>query len=655
MSVSERRDTTGRILLVAPTKRDGAITQGLLAEAGIGCFICGDLEQMAREVDNGADALLLTGEALAAREFDQVLAVLTKQPSWSDLSVVVLLPPSPLSLRAQRALDSLSNVTLLERPAPVRSVVSAVQTAIRGRERQYQIRDQIESIRKAEAAANDLRRQLEAAIDASEVGTFHCEVPLGPIIWNERCKQMFFLEPDAEVDIDLFYSRLHPDDRERTRLAVEECVYADRPYDIEYRVVSPQGEVRWVRATGRTTYSADGNPLQFDGTAHDITSRKVAEEALKDADRRKDEFLATLAHELRNPLAPIRNSLHLLRLSGDLSPALNQVRDIMERQVNHMVRLIDDLLDVSRISRGKIELRKESVELATIVATAVEANRPLIESAGHQLALSLPPEPIVLDADPVRLAQIIGNLLNNAAKYTPTGGQIWLSAQVVDGEAILSVRDNGLGISTELLPRVFDMFAQLDSSISRSQGGLGIGLTLTKTFVEMHGGRIEARSEGLERGSEFIVRLPLPVEVRRSEAAVNAAPPSAPTLRSLRVLVVDDAQAAGFVLGKLLEKMGQQVTTATDPYIALEIARRDRPEMVISDIGMPRMNGYQLAENLRREPGLEKVPLVALTGYGQESDKERAKNAGFDFHLVKPVSLEMLRDLLQLLTHARRD
>jgi PAS domain S-box-containing protein len=655
MSVSGRRDTTGRILLVAPTKRDGTITQGLLAEAGIGCFICGDLKQMAREVDNGADALLLTGEALAAGEFDQVLAVLAKQPSWSDLSVVVLLPPSPLSLRAQRALDSLSNVTLLERPAPVRSVVSAVQTAIRGRERQYQIRDQIESIRKAEAAANDLRRQLEAAIDASEVGTFHCEVPLGHIIWNERCKRMFFLEPDAEVDIDLFYSRLHPDDRERTRLAVEECVYADRPYDIEYRVVSPQGEVRWVRATGRTTCSADGNPLQFDGTAHDITSRKVAEEALKDADRRKDEFLATLAHELRNPLAPIRNSLHLLRLSGDLSPMLNQVRDIMERQVNHMVRLIDDLLDVSRISRGKIELRKESVELATIVATAVEANRPLIESAGHQLALSLPAEPIVLDADPVRLAQIIGNLLNNAAKYTPGGGQIWLSAHAADGEAILSVRDNGLGISTELLPRVFDMFAQLDSSISRSQGGLGIGLTLTKTFVEMHGGRIEARSEGLERGSEFIVRLPLPVEVRRSEPAVNAAPPSAPTLRSLRVLVVDDAQAAGFVLGKLLEKMGQQVTTATDPFLALEIARRDRPEMVISDIGMPRMNGYQLAENLRREPGLEKVPLVALTGYGQESDKERAKNAGFDFHLVKPVSLEMLRDLLQLLTHARRD
>lgn len=646
---------TGRILLIAPTKRDGEVTQSLLARAGLGCCICRDPEHLAREIEAGADALLLTGETLASPGFDQVFSVLARQPSWSDLGAVILLPPTPLSPPAQRAFDALTNVTVLERPAPTRSVVSAVQAAIRGRERQYQIRDQFESIRRAEVAANDLRRQLEAAIDASEVGTFHCEVPLGEIIWNERCKRMFFLEPDAQVDIDVFYSRLHPDDLERTRAAVEECVYADRPYDIEYRVVSPQGEIRWVRATGRTAYSADGNPLQFDGTAHDITSRKVAEEALKDADRRKDEFLATLAHELRNPLAPIRNSLHLLRLSGDLSPMLNQVRDIMERQVNHMVRLIDDLLDVSRISRGKIELRKESVELATIVATAVEANRPLIESAGHQLALSLPPEPIVLDADPVRLAQIIGNLLNNAAKYTPTGGQIWLTAQTIDGEAVLSVRDNGLGISPEMLPRVFDMFAQLDSSISRSQGGLGIGLTLTKSFVEMHGGRIEARSEGLGRGSEFTVRLPLPVEARRSEPTVTAAPPSAPTLPSLRVLVVDDAQAAGFVLGKLLEKMGQQVTTATDPFIALEIARRERPEMVISDIGMPRMDGYQLAENLRREPGLEKVPLVALTGYGQESDKERAKIAGFDFHLVKPVSLEMLRDLLQLLTHNRRE
>ncbi|MCE9604353.1 MAG: response regulator [Planctomycetia bacterium] len=648
-------DTTGRILVVAPTKRDGDVSCALLAKAGVGCLVCRDLDHAAREIGRGADALLLTGDALASLEFGQVLTILANQPAWSDLAVVVLLQPSPLSRRAQRALDALSNVTLLERPAPVRSVVSAVQTAIRGRERQYQIRDQIESIRRAEEAANELRRQLEGAINASEVGTFHCEMPLGKIIWNERCKRMFWLDPDAEVDIELFYSILHPDDREPTRQAVEACVYAGRPYDIEYRTVSHTGDFRWIRATGRTTYDEHGKPLQFDGTAHDITSRKLAEEALKDADRRKDEFLATLAHELRNPLAPIRNSLHLLRLSGDLSPALTQVRDIMERQVNHMVRLIDDLLDVSRISRGKIELRKESVELATIVATAVEANRPLIEAARHQLALALPPEPIFLDADPVRLAQIIGNLLNNAAKYTPPGGQIWFTAQIDGSEAVLLVRDNGLGISPEMLPRVFDMFAQLDSSISRSQGGLGIGLTLTKTFVEMHGGHIEARSDGPGQGSEFVVRLPLPADGRQRPLAEVPVSSSSPVLPSRRVLIVDDAPSAGYVLGKLLEKMGQRVTTANDALTALEIARQEKPEIVISDIGMPNIDGYQLAQRLRHEPGLEKIPLVALTGYGQESDKERAKNAGFDYHLVKPVSLETLQDLLTVLTTSRKD
>jgi PAS domain S-box-containing protein len=648
-------DTTGRILVVAPTKRDGAITQSLLAKAGIGCLVCGDMCEMAREIDGGADALLLTGEALASPDFDKVLKVLAHQPSWSDLAVVVLLQPSPLNPKAQRTLDALSNVTVLERPAPVRSVVSAVQTAIRGRERQYQIRDQIDSIRRAEADAVDLRRRLEVAIDASEVGTFHCSIPLGKIVWNTLCKRMFWLEPDAEVDFDLFYSILHPDDRERTRRAVEACVYGGQSYDIEYRIVSPAGEVRWIRATGKTTCDERGRPLQFDGTAHDITTRKRAEEALQEADRRKDEFLATLAHELRNPLAPIRNSLHLLRLSSDLSPALSQVRDIMERQVNHMVRLIDDLLDVSRISRGKIELRKEFVELATIVSTAVEANRPLVESAGHQLALSLPAQPIFLEADPVRLAQIIGNLINNAAKYTPAGGQIWFTAQVEGAEVVLSVRDDGLGISSEMLPRVFDMFAQLDHTISRSQGGLGIGLTLTKSFVEMHGGRIEARSEGTGCGSEFVVRLPLPTEMRRRTSNERSAPQPAATLPSRRVLVVDDAQAAGFVLARLLEKMGQRVTTAKDAFTALEIARRDKPEIVISDIGMPRMDGYQLAELLRREPGLEKIPLVALTGYGQESDKERAITAGFDFHLVKPVGLEVLQDLLRVITADPQD
>ena len=346
-------------------------------------------------------------------------------------------------------------------------------------------------------------------------------MPLGRIVWNDRCKSHFWLPREAEIDFDLFYSILHPEDRERTRQAIEACVYGGQIYDIEYRTVSPQGAIRWIRATGRTTFDQHQQPVQFDGTTRDVTDRKQAEEALTEANRRKDEFLATLAHELRNPLAPIRNSLHLLRLSGELSPALDPVRDILERQVDQMVRLIDDLLDVSRISRGKIELQKETIELATVVSTAVETARPLIDAAGHQLALSLPAEPMFLEADPVRLAQIIGNLLNNAAKYTLPGGQIWLNARREGNEAVISIRDNGVGIPADMLPIVFNMFAQVDRSLSRAQGGLGIGLTLAKTLVELHGGRIQASSNGPDKGSEFLVCLPMLRESRRISIPVQ--------------------------------------------------------------------------------------------------------------------------------------
>jgi PAS domain S-box-containing protein len=638
-----------RVVFVAPTTRDGEITCSFLAKAGLACVLCEGLHEMAREVEAGAGVVLLTEEAMAAPGIDELLTTFAKQPSWSDLAVVLLMHGGIQSPAATRILRSLRNVTLLERPAPARSVISAVQTAIRGRERQYQIRDQIESIRRAEATSRELRRQLEIAVDASELGTFHCEIPLGRIIWNEQCKRHFWLAPEAEIDFDLFYSILHPNDRERTRQAVEACVYGGQPYDIEYRTVSPEGAIKWIRATGRTTYDEHQQPVRFDGTTREVTDRKQAEEALTEANRRKDEFLATLAHELRNPLAPLRNSLHLLRLSGELSSSLDPVRDIMERQVEQMVRLIDDLLDVSRISRGKIELQKEAVELVTIVSTAVETAQPLIDAAGHQLALSLPAEPMILDADPVRLAQIIGNLLNNAAKYTNPGGQIWLTAHNEGNEAVISVRDTGLGIPADMLPLVFEMFAQVDRTLTRAQGGLGIGLTLAKTLVEMHGGRIVAHSDGPDQGSEFLVYLPMLRDSQRRPAQTSPKQSSRTSVLRRRILVVDDTRAAGYVLGKLLETMGQQIFTATDAAAALESARRERPDLVISDIGMPNMDGYELARRLRKEPGLEGLLLVALTGYGQESDKQRAKEAGFDYHLVKPVSLEALQDLLQSL------
>ncbi len=361
-----------------------------------------------------------------------------------------------------------------------------------------------------------------------------------------------------------------------------------------------------------------------------------------------------MAHELRNPLAPISNSLHILRLAEDLGPGVQRVREIMEHQLQHLVRLVDDLLEVARITNGKVELRKETVELAAIVAGAVETSRPLLDAAGHQLATTLPADPILLEADPVRLTQVIANLLNNAAKYTGEGGQIWLTVRR-DAEGVLvSVRDNGMGIPAKMLPHVFDMFAQSDRTLTRAQGGLGIGLTLVKTFVRLHGGRIEAHSGGEGRGSEFVIHLPVLAAAPQVKDIRPPQPSQNAFLPRRRVLVVDDTRASSYILGKLLETMGQHVRTANDAATALEQVRVERPDLVISDIGMPSMDGYQLARCLRQEPGMEDAVLVALTGYGQENDKRRAREAGFDHHLVKPVSMEALQALLATLPRVRQ-
>jgi PAS domain S-box-containing protein len=386
----------------------------------------------------------------------------------------------------------------------------------------------------------------------------------------------------------------------------------------------------------------------------DITAHQQLEDELRQgkrvleqADRHKDEFLALLAHELRNPLAPIPNAIQVLQ---DFSPAdvdLKWARDVIERQVQHLTRLVDDLLDVSRISRGKINLKKEGIQLAHVVADAVEIARPHIEARKHQLTVSQLPEPVWLDADSTRLAQVVSNLLNNAAKYTEKGGHIWLTVAREGAEAVLRVRDTGVGIAPEMLPHVFELFTQADRSLDRSQGGLGIGLTLVRQLVQMHGGQVLASSDGQGVGSEFVVRLPILSQMREGGGARAKPAPAYAAPPCRRILMADDNEDFAELTGRLLErKGGHKVKVVYDGPAALAAARTFRPEVAFLDIGLPGINGYELAQQLRNEPGLEEVLLVALTGYGQEGDRRRAREAGFDEHLTKPTRFDTLQRVL---------
>jgi PAS domain S-box-containing protein len=379
---------------------------------------------------------------------------------------------------------------------------------------------------------------------------------------------------------------------------------------------------------------------------HDETERRRTELALQNADRRKDEFLATLAHELRNPLAPICTGLELLRLSGDEPEAAEEIRSMMQRQTQHMVRLIDDLLDVSRITRGKFELRRSPVELAEIVRDALAATRPLLDEAGHRLTVRVPDEPLLLFADANRLTQVLTNLLNNAAKYTPQQGEIELTAERSRGEVAITVADSGIGIPADKLESVFDMFTQIRDAGAASHTGLGIGLTLVKRLVEMHDGQVEVQSRGANRGTTFIVRLPLlsepPAEAKTLR--LDAAEVRATVKR--RILVVDDNADALESLSRLVAAMGNDVRRANNGLEALQIGRTFEPEVVLMDLGMPGLSGYEAARRMRQEPWGQDLLLIATTGWGQDEDRRRTAAAGFDRHLVKPVGMAALREAL---------
>jgi PAS domain S-box-containing protein len=448
---------------------------------------------------------------------------------------------------------------------------------------------------------------------------------------NRRFEEVFGITLDAvrgKSAFDIFPREL----AEAFEVNNRQVLAENRTIEFEETVAGSNGP-RHYASIKAPIRDAAGVPQGIVAVSADITERQRLEEALKDADRRKDEFLAILAHELRNPLAPIRNVLQIMRLKMPEDPELLWARDVIGRQVDQLTRLVDDLLDVSRISRGKIKLQIAPVDLSTVIAGAVETSRPVIDARLHRLVLQLPERPIWVQGDLVRLTQVIANLLNNAAKYQDVGGHIGISLERAKGEAVIRVKDKGFGIAPELLPAVFDMFAQVERPLGTTQDGLGIGLSLARNLVEMHGGTIQVTS-GSE-GSEFVVRMPcMAGEPRSKRANADGAAPL-PVTPGLRVLVVDDNTDAAESLATLLQQAGHQVSVAHDGPTALSLAGRERPRVVLLDIGLPGMDGYEVCRQMRRN-GLEDSLIVALTGFGQEEDKLRSKEAGFDGHLVKP-------------------
>jgi PAS domain S-box-containing protein len=498
------------------------------------------------------------------------------------------------------------------------------------------------------------RRQAEEALLASEqrFRALASHAPVGIFQTNELGETVFVNEcwcamtglSQEQARGDGWIRAIHPNDRDRVVPNWIEAVEAGRPSEAEFRFLRPDGVVTWLQGNAVPIRNDAGALVGYMGTVVDVTARKEAEFALKEADRRKDEFLAVLAHELRNPLAPIRTGLELMRLAADDRALVEDIRSTMERQTQQMVRLIDDLLDVSRITRGTFELRTTRVELARIVESALETARPFIHECGHRYSVDVPAEAIVLEADPTRLAQVIANLLNNAAKYTPRGGQISLEVARDGDEVVVRVTDSGIGIPAEMLDRIFDMFTQVDRSLERSHGGLGIGLTLVRRLVEMHGGSVAVASAGEGRGSEFSIRLP--VSPAAGEREMSGVDDVVGARGRRRVLVADDNEQAARVLGMLLTMMGNDVRIANDGLEAVELADKFRPDIAFLDIGMPKLNGYEAARRIRKQPWGNGVVLAALTGWGQEDDRRRTGDAGFDHHFVKPIEPAALQRLL---------
>lgn len=509
--------------------------------------------------------------------------------------------------------------------------------------------------RNTEQSLRESEQRTRLATEATGVGIWEWNIRTGQVRWDSQMFRIYGVPETSNgvIDYSTWSSAVIPEELKLQEELLQNTVRTLGSSNREFRIRRlSDKELRNVQSFETVRTNAQGSVEWIVGTNLDITDRKLVDDALRrlaadlsDMDRRKDEFLATLAHELRNPLAPIRSGLQFLQLSDISETEAEETRVMMERQLAQLVRLVDDLMDVSRIVTGKIELQVKSVELQEVLDSAVETSRALIEQMNHQITVSMPGKPIRLNADLTRLAQVFLNLINNAAKYSDPNGKISIVTKQESNQVIITVRDTGIGISKEHLPLIFEMFTQADHSLERSRGGLGIGLSLVQRLVEMHGGTVEARSEGVGKGSEFAVRLPIPDD-RVAPDAVASTTEKPATKAALRILVVDDNRDNAKTLAMLFRRLGHQTCTAFDGEEAVATAREFKPQVVLLDIGLPKLNGYEVCRWIRAQIQTEKVTVIAQTGWGQEETRQKTSEAGFDYHLVKPVDPSAVRKIL---------
>jgi PAS domain S-box-containing protein len=652
MATNPQQEAAKRILLAAPTAKDGQITRALLVRAGLACVVCRSLCGLAREIEAGAGAVLLTEDAITADGIDELLATLKKQPTWSDLPVVMMMQGGILSPVAARVLRLLRNVTLLERPAPTRSVVSAMQSAVRARERQYQIREQIETIRRGQ-------ERMSRIMESNVMGVSFCGAQRIVEANDAFLKIIGYSREELETG-QLNWRRITPgeyshlDDR-----AIEELANCGTctPFEKEY-----------VRKNGTRVpvllriASLEENESKFVCFVQDLTGQKEAERErsallsseraarseAERAGRMKDEFLATLSHELRTPLNAILGWSQVMRQGKMNAQDLQEGLDVIERNARVQTQLIEDLLDMSRIISGKVRLDVQTVEPISFIEAAIETMRPAAQAKDIKLEKRLDSATGPISGDPSRLQQVVWNLIANAVKFTPRGGKVQILLDKVNSHVQITVADTGIGISPQLLPHVFERFRQADASTTRRYGGLGLGLSIVKHLVELHGGGAAVESPGENQGTTFTVRLPI-TSVRRRPDDGERRQPVVPTTASLpykttdltplKVVVVDDEADARDLIKRVLEECGAQVLVAGSAADALALVERHKPDILISDIGMPDIDGYELLRRVRALGAARggRVPAVALTAFARSQDRTRALHAGYLAHLAKPV------------------